>query len=116
MCDNIKIDNLIENMKELEVEEQPEEPQQPVVKEKRRYRSKFFYMNEEEIKAHKAETKRKCNVNYRLNHYDKIREAQTRYFSSDKGRDYMRDWKGNEAKMKKEAKLQELKLQEPINI
>jgi len=112
MCDNIKIDNLIENMQELEVKE----PEEPVVKEKRRYRSKFFYMNEEEIKAHKAETKRKCNVNYRLNHYDKIREAQTRYFSSDKGRDYMRDWKRNEAKMKKEAKLQELKLQEPINI
>ena len=112
MTDTIKIDNLIENMKELEVKE----PEQPVVKEKRRYRSKFFYMTEEEIKAHKAETKRKCNVNYRLNHYDKIREAQIRYFSSDKGRDYMRDWKRNEAKMKKEAKLQELKLQEPLNV
>jgi hypothetical protein len=28
----------------------------------------------------------------------------------------MRDWKRNEAKMKKEAKLQELKLQEPLNV
>ena len=116
MCDDIKIHNLIENMNVLEVVEQPEQPEEPVVKEKRRYRSKFFYMSEDEIKAHKIETKRKCNVNYRLNHYDKIREAQIRYFSSDKGRDYMRDWKRNEAKMKKEAKLQESELEEALNV
>ena len=67
MTDTIKIDNLIENMQELEVIEEP------VVKEKRRYRSKFFYMTADEIKAHKAETKRKCKINYRLNQYDKIR-------------------------------------------
>ena len=110
MSDIIKIDNLIENMQELEVIEEP------VVKEKRRYRSKFHDMTEEQIKQHKAEVKRKSNINYKLNHYDKIREAQTRYFSSDKVRDYMRDWKRNEAKMKKEAKLQELRLQEPLNV
>jgi len=46
MTDTIKIDNLIENMQELEVEE----PEEPVVKEKRRYRSKFHGMSEEEIK------------------------------------------------------------------
>ena len=40
MTDTIKIDNLIENMQELEVKE----PEEPVVKEKRRYRSKFFYI------------------------------------------------------------------------
>ena len=43
MTDTIKINNLIENMKELEVEE-PEQQEEPDVKAKRRYRSKFFYI------------------------------------------------------------------------
>ena len=103
MTDTIKIDNLIENMQELEVKE----PEPPVVKEKRRYRSKFHDMTEEQIKQHKAEVKRKSNINYKLNHYDKIREVQKRYSSSEKGLDYQRDYKRKEAKMKREAKLTE---------
>ena len=105
MSDTIKIDNLIENMKELEVVEEP------VVKEKRRYRSKFHDMTEEQIKQHKAEVKRKSNINYKLNHYDKIREVQKRYSSSEKGLNYQRDYKRKEALLKKEAKLEE-----PLNI
>ena len=105
MSDTIKIDNLIENMKELEVVEEP------VVKEKRRYRSKFHGMSEEDIKKHKAEVKRKSNINYKLNHYDKIREVQKRYSSSEKGLNYQRDYKRKEALFKKEAKLEE-----PLNI
>ena len=101
MSDTIKIDNLIENMKELEVVEEP------VVKEKRRYRSKFHDMTEEQIKQHKAEVKRKSNINYKLNHYDKIREVQKRYSSSEKGLNYRRDYKRKEALQKKEAKLEE---------
>ncbi len=66
MSDTIKIDNLIENMQELEVIEEP------VVKEKRRYRSKFHDMTEEQIKQHKAEVKRKSNINYKLNHYERL--------------------------------------------
>ena len=105
MTDTIKIDNLIENMQELEVIEEP------VVKEKRRYRSKFHGMSEEEIKKHKAEVKRKSNINYKLNHYEKIREVQKRYSSSEKGLNYQRDYKRKEALLKKEAKLEE-----PLNI
>ena len=105
MSDTIKIDNLIENMKELEVVEEP------VVKEKRRYRSKFHDMTEEQIKQHKAEVKRKSNINYKLNHYEKIREVQKRYSSSEKGLNYQRDYKRKEALLKKEAKLEE-----PLNI
>ncbi len=105
MSDTIKIDNLIENMQELEVVEEP------VVKEKRRYRSKFYEMSEEDIKKHKAEIKRKSNINYKLNHYDKIREVQKKYSSSEKGLNYQRDYKRKEALLKKEAKLQE-----PINV
>ena len=105
MTDTIKIDNLIENMQELEVIEEP------VVKEKRRYRSKFHGMSEEDIKKHKAEVKRKSNINYKLNHYDKIREVQKRYSSSEKGLNYQRDYKRKEALLKKEAKLEE-----PLNI
>ena len=104
MSDTIKIDNLIENMQELEV---IEEPEQPIVKEKRRYRSKFHEMTEEQIKQHKAEVKRKSNINYKLNHYDKIREVQKRYSSSEKGLNYQRDYKRKEALLKKEAKLEE---------
>ena len=48
MTDTIKINNLIENMKELEVEEQPEEPQQPVVKEKRKTRCIILYFTTSE--------------------------------------------------------------------
>ena len=107
MTDTIKIDNLIENMQELEVKE----PEQPVVKEKRRYRSKFHEMTEEQVKQHKAEVKRKSNINYKLNHYDKIREVQKRYSSSEKGLNYQRDYKRKEALLKKEAKLEE-----PLNI
>ena len=107
MSDTIKIDNLIENMQELEVKE----PEEPVVKEKRRYRSKFHGMSEEDIKKHKAEVKRKSNINYKLNHYDKIREVQKRYSSSEKGLNYQRDYKRKEALQKKEAKLDE-----PLNI
>ena len=103
MTDTIKIDNLIENMQELVVEE----PEEPVVKEKRRYRSKFHDMTEEQIKQHKAEVKRKSNINYKLNHYEKIREVQKRYSSSEKGLNYQRDYKRKEAKMKREAKLTE---------
>ena len=105
MSDTIKIDNLIENMKELEVVEEP------VVKEKRRYRSKFHDMTEEQIKQHKAEVKRKSNINYKLNHYEKIREVQKRYSSSEKGLNYQRDYQRKEALLKKEAKLEE-----PLNI
>ena len=105
MSDIIKIDNLIENMQELEVIEEP------VVKEKRRYRSKFHDMTEEQIKQHKAEVKRKSNINYKLNHYEKIREVQKRYSSSEKGLNYQRDYKRKEALLKKEAKLEE-----PLNI
>ena len=105
MSDIIKIDNLVENMKELEVVEEP------VVKEKRRYRSKFHDMTEEQIKQHKAEVKRKSNINYKLNHYEKIREVQKRYSSSEKGLNYQRDYKRKEALQKKEAKLEE-----PLNI
>jgi len=107
MTDTIKIDNLIENMQELVVEE----PEEPVVKEKRRYRSKFHDMTEEQIKQHKAEVKRKSNINYKLNHYEKIREVQKRYSSSEKGLNYQRDYKRKEALIKKEAKLEE-----PLNI
>ena len=77
------------------------------VKAKRAYRSKFHYMTEEQIKQHKAELKRKNNLKYKENHYDKIKEAQKRYFDSEKGRDYMRDYKRKEAIKKIEAKLQE---------
>ena len=105
MSDIIKIDNLIENMKELEVVEEP------VVKEKRRYRSNFHDMSEEDIKKHKAEVKRKSNINYKLNHYNKTREVQKRYSSSEKGLNYQRDCKRKEALQKKEAKLEE-----PLNI
>ena len=101
MTDTIKIDNLIENMKELEVVEEPD------VKAKRRYRSKFHGMSEEDIKQHKAEVKRKSNLKYRLNHYDKIREVQKKYSSSEKGLNYQRDYKRKEALLKKEAKLEE---------
>ena len=78
------------------------------VKPKRAYRSKFHYMTEEEIKEHKAEMKRKNNLKYKENHYDKIKQAQARYFNSEKGRDYMRDYKRKEVLAKKEAKLQEV--------
>ena len=78
------------------------------VKQKRAYRSKFHYMSADEIKQHKAEMKRKNNLKYKENHYDKIKEAQKRYFSSEKGRDYQRDYKRKEVLAKKEAKLQEV--------
>ena len=78
------------------------------VKPKRAYRSKFHYMTDEEIKDHKAELKRKNNLKYKENHYDKIKDAQKRYFSSEKGRDYQRYYKRKEALIKKEAKLQEV--------
>ena len=68
-------------------------------------------MSEEDIKKHKAEVKRKSNINYKLNHYDKIREVQKRYSSSEKGLNYQRDYKRKEALLKKEAKLEE-----PLNI
>ena len=80
----------------------------PKVKPKRAYRSKFHYMSEEQIKEHKAEMKRKNNLKYKENHYDKIKEAQKRFFSSEKGRDYQRDYKRKEALIKKEAKLKEV--------
>jgi hypothetical protein len=80
----------------------------PEVKPKRAYRSKFYYMTEEEVKAHKSEMKRKNNLKYKENHYDKIKEAQKRFFSSEKGRDYQRDYKRKEALIKKEAKLKEV--------
>ena len=90
----------INNIAEV-VEEVPE------VKPKRACRSKFYYMSAEEVKQHKAEMKRKNNLKYKENHYDKIKEAQKRYFSSEK-RDYLRDYKRKEALIKKEAKLQEV--------
>ena len=77
------------------------------VKPKRAYRSKFHYMSADEIKQHKAEMKRKNNLKYKENHYDKIKQAQKRYFDSEKGRDYQRGYKRKEALIKKEAKLQE---------
>ena len=91
------INNIVEVVEEV-----------PEVKVKRAYRSKFHYMTEEEIKQHKAEMKRKNNLKYKENHYDKIKEAQKRYFSSEKGRDYQRDYKRKEAILKKEAKLKEV--------
>jgi len=91
------INNIVEVVEEV-----------PEVKPKRAYRSKFHYMTEEEIKQHKAEMKRKNNLKYKENHYDKIKQAQKRYFSSEKGRDYQRDYKRKEALVKKEAKLQEV--------
>ena len=78
------------------------------VKPKRAYRSKFHYMTEEEIKQHKADLKKANNIKNKENHYDKIKQAQKRYFSSEKGRDYQRDYKRKEALIKKEAKLQEV--------
>ena len=78
------------------------------VKPKRAYRSKFYYMTEEEIKQHKADQKKANNIKYKEKHYDKIKQAQKRYFSSEKGRDYQRDYKRKEALIKKEAKLQEV--------
>ena len=90
------INNIVEVVEEV-----------PEVKVKRAYRSKFHYMTEEEIKQHKAEMKRKNNLKYKENHYDKIKQAQKRYFSSEKGRDYQRDYKRKEVLNKKEAKLQE---------
>ena len=74
------------------------------VKPKRAYRSKFHYMTDEEVIAHKAKLKKANNLKYKENHYDKIKEAQKRYFSSEKGRDYMRDYKRKEALTKKESK------------
>ena len=90
------INNIVEVVEEV-----------PEVKVKRAYRSKFHYMTEEEIKQHKAEMKRKNNLKYKENHYDKIKQAQKRYFDSEKGRDCQRDYKRKEALTKKEAKLQE---------
>ena len=78
------------------------------VKPKRAYRSKFYYMSADEIKQHKADQKKTNNMKYKEKHYDKIKEAQKRYFSSEKGRDYQRDYKRKEALIKKEAKLQEV--------
>ena len=78
------------------------------VKPKRAYRSKFHYMSADDIKQHKADLKKANNIKYKENHYDKIKEAQKRYFSSEKGRDYQRDYKRKEALIKKEAKLQEV--------
>ena len=99
------IDNIVEVINDEDVVEVDE---LEVVKVKRAYRSKFHYMTEEEIKTHKADMKRKNNLKYKENHYDKIKEAQKRFFSSEKGRDYQRDYKRKEVLMKKEA---ELKLQ-----
>ena len=74
------------------------------VKPKRAYRSKFHYMSADEIKEHKAELKQKNNLKYKENHYDKIKQAQAKYFSSEKRRDYMRDYKRKEELIKKESK------------
>jgi hypothetical protein len=75
-----------------------------VAKPKRAYRSKFFYMTEEEIKEHKARLKKENNIKYKEKHYDKIKECQKRYFDSEKGRNYQRDYKRKEALLKKEQK------------
>ena len=99
------IDNIVEVINDEDV---VEVDLLEVVKTKRAYRSKFHYMTAEEIKTHKADMKRKNNLKYKENHYDKIKEAQKRFFSSEKGRDYQRDYKRKEVLMKKEA---ELKLQ-----
>ena len=112
MTSHIKIDNLIENMKVLEVveevvEEIVEQTEQ-LVKVKRRYRSKFHEMSEEDIKKHKAEIKKRSNLKYKENHYDKVRETQKRYTDSEKGLDYQRDYKRKQALIKKEAELQEV--------
>ena len=99
------IDTIVEVINDEDVVEVNE---LEVVKVKRAYRSKFHYMTAEEIKTHKADMKRKNNLKYKENHYDKIKEAQKRFFSWEKGRDYQRDYKRKEVLMKKEA---ELKLQ-----
>ena len=99
---------IIDNIVEVINDEDVVEVNELEVKAKRPYRSKFHYMTAEEIKTHKADMKRKNNLKYKENHYDKIKEAQKRFFSSEKGRDYQRDYKRKEVLMKKEA---ELKLQ-----
>ena len=82
--------------------------EEPVVKPKRAYRSKFYYMSADEIKEHKANLRKASNLKYKENHYDKLKEAQKRFSSSEKGRDYQRDYKRKEAILKKEAKLKEV--------
>ena len=97
-----EVENIVEAVEEIGAEVET------VAKVKRGYRSKFFYMTAEEVKEHKQAKRALNNKKYKENHYDKIKEAQKRFFSSEKGRDYQRDYKRKEVLMKKEA---ELKLQ-----
>lgn len=59
---------------------------------KRGYRSKYFYMTEEETKARRAQLKRENNIKYKEKHYNKIREAQTRYFAKDSTKEKMKGY------------------------
>ena len=74
---------------------------------KRGYRSKYFYMTEEETKARRAQLKRENNVKYKEKHYNKIREAQSRYFAKDSTKEKMRGYyKKNKTKKENEAQIE----------
>lgn len=71
---------------------------------KRGYRSKYFYMTEEETKARRAQLKRENNIKYKEKHYNKIREAQTRYFAKDSTKEKMKGYyQKNKTKKENEA-------------
>ena len=73
-------------------------------KTKRGYRSKYFYMTEEETKARRAQLKRENNLKYKEKHYNKIREAQSRYFAKDSTKEKMKGYyKKNKTKKENEA-------------
>ena len=74
---------------------------------KRGYRSKYFYMTEEETKARRAQLKRENNVKYKEKHYNKIREAQSRYFAKNSTKEMMRGYyEKNKTKKMKENEAQ----------
>ena len=61
-------------------------------------------MTEEETKARRAQLKRENNIKYKEKHYNKIREAQTRYFAKDSTKEKMKGYyKKNKTKKENEA-------------
>lgn len=95
-----EVENFVEAVEEVGAEVEA------VAKVKRGYRSKFFYMTAEEVKEHKQAKRALNNKKYKENHYDKIREAQARYFAKESTKDYMRDYKRKEVQKKKEMQEQ----------
>ena len=74
---------------------------------KRGYRSKYFYMTEEETKARRAQLKRENNIKYKEKHYNKIREAQSRYFAKDSTKEKMKVYyKQNKLNKQKENEVE----------